>query len=110
MNRIELEADVYFLREDEGGRRSPPSLGYCPSFCVSRVQLSCVIEALDNVNRCQIPLGAYSRVRLAVVNPEMLEQKLATGVRFSLKEASRVVARGVIRNILELDKGTGPYY
>ena len=89
-----FEGEVYFLRQDEGGRQDPFFSGYCPQF---------YIHTLDVTGRIQLPAGVewvmpgenvILQVELAV--PVALEE----GNRFAIREGGLTVGAGVIKRIL----------
>ncbi|MCA9996613.1 MAG: elongation factor Tu [Anaerolineales bacterium] len=89
-----FESEVYFFRQDEGGRQDPFLSGYRPQF---------YIHTLDVAGQIQLPAGVewvmpgehvILQVELAV--PVALEE----GNRFAIREGGLTVGAGVIKRIL----------
>lgn len=100
----DFRASVYFLRTDEGGRQGPASSGYRPQFDFGfrgrndeKLQNDGAITMED---RGQIAPGERATITVRLLHPETVADTLQPGLRFDVAEGPRVVARGVITQIL----------
>lgn len=88
-----LEAQIYFLKKEEGGRKNPfitttQSVLFCRTFDVS---------AWVNLTNKDILLpGEDSHVTLKLRKPMVMEK----GLRFTMRDGSHTIATGVVTNIL----------
>lgn len=97
----DLEAEVYLLTTEEGGRQSGVTSGYRPDHHFGR-------EDPDELNGAQheypdggaLGLGETKRALLWLLVPEENEGRLYEGMEFSAREGARVVARGRITRVL----------
>jgi len=94
----EIIADVYFLLAEEGGRQTPMASGYCPSLATDGTQVHCRVE-FKGEDAFFAP-GRRHRVRIRVGNTHLLDKPLEKGRDFVLKEGYRVVARGVVVEVI----------
>ena len=96
--RIHAEAQITFLRTEEGGRKSPVRSGYRPQFRYAGADWDAVQEYLgaDWVNP-----GDVVTARLIFFRPEFHRGRIAPGMPFEIAEGSRVVGRGVITRVYD---------
>ena len=99
----DLEAKIYLLTTDEGGRQSGVASGYRPDHNFER-------EDPNELNGAQheypgggtLDLGETKRARLCLLAPEKNAGRLYEGMAFTAQEGPRVVARGRITRVLTL--------
>lgn len=93
-----VKAEMYILKEEEGGRHKPFFSGYRPQmFC--RTADSAVEVTLPTDKQMAMP-GDNLNVTLKLNNPLVVEE----GLRFALREGGKTVAAGVVTEILEDSK------
>lgn len=90
-----VEAEVYVLSKEEGGRHTPFFNGYKPQFYV---------RTLDVTGSAELPAGQEMvmpgdnvRLKIKLIYPVALEE----GLRFAIREGGKTVGAGVISKILE---------
>lgn len=90
-----IEAEVYCLTKDEGGRHTPFFSGYAPQFFFRTADLtgSCDLpEGTEMVmpgDNCTMSIELYTSV------------PLHEGLRFALREGGRTVGAGVVSKVVE---------
>ena len=97
----DLEAEIYLLTTEEGGRQSGVASGYRPDHNFER-------EDPDELNGAQheypeggmLGLGETKRARLWLLAPDQNGGRLYEGMEFTAQEGARVVARGRITRVL----------
>ena len=96
-----IEASVYVLRTEEGGRKSPFFCGYRPNhdFGVLGGMLNDAQHKI--VGRDRIELGDSGLVQLTLVRPDLLGRRLYPNMEFTVQEGSRIVGRGRITRVLD---------
>ncbi len=95
-----FRANVYFLKPEEGGRRTPIFTGYRPSLYFGlrgsdggRLYNDCVITL---EGRDQVLPGTKCYARITPFRPELLQDVLKPNVTFEMTEGARIVVRGTI--------------
>jgi translation elongation factor EF-Tu-like GTPase len=98
---LDLEAEIYYLTTEEGGRKKPAGFtGYRPQFYYDGHDWDAV-HIYPDVER--VMLGQTARVYLFFISPECHFGKLFAGKEFEIPEGRQVVARGRITKILDLE-------
>jgi elongation factor Tu len=90
-----IEAQVYVLTKEEGGRHTPFFNGYRPQFYIRTMDITGTAELPAGVEMAMPGDNINMKVKLIV--PMALEQ----GVRFAIREGGRTVGSGLITKILE---------
>ena len=90
-----IEAQVYVLTKEEGGRHTPFFNGYRPQFYIRTMDITGTAELPEGVEMAMPGDNINMKVKLIV--PMALEQ----GVRFAIREGGRTVGSGLITKILE---------
>jgi len=88
--RRRFEAEVYILKEDEGGRSKPFFSGYRPQ---------AFIRTADTAVDCILPEGVEMAMpgdNLSLTLKLMYPLPILVGQRFAMREGGRTVAAGVI--------------
>jgi translation elongation factor EF-Tu-like GTPase len=102
----DVEAEITFLRTDEGGRKGYVLTGYRPQFFYKGEDHVAVQEFVDKE---RVYPGETVRVRLYLLHPELLCDTLRVDDCFEIREGLRTVARGKITTILKLmENGAKP--
>ena len=90
----QLEAEVYILSKEEGGRHTPFFQGYRPQF---------YFRTTDVTGQCQLPDGVEMvmpgdnvKLKAELINPIAMEE----GLRFAIREGGRTVGAGVVSKII----------
>ncbi|GAB5536374.1 MAG: hypothetical protein Rubg2KO_26230 [Rubricoccaceae bacterium] len=97
----DLEAEIYLLTMEEGGRRSGVTSGYRPDHNFERKAPGELNGALHEYpDGGTLDLGETKHARLWLLAPEMNEGRLYEGMEFTAQEGARVVARGRITRVL----------
>jgi hypothetical protein len=96
----DIEAEITFLRTEEGGRRGPAVAGYRPQFYYDG-QDWVAVQHYGDVEAV-LP-GQTVLAYLAFLSPECHVGKLYPGKEFLIREGERVVAQGHITRILDLN-------
>jgi translation elongation factor EF-Tu-like GTPase len=95
----DVEAQIAFLRTEEGGRQSYVLSGYRPQFFYDGEDHVAIQEFVDKE---KVYPGETVTVRLHFLHPEVLYKRIRVGESFQIREGARVVAHGKITRILSL--------
>jgi translation elongation factor EF-Tu-like GTPase len=98
---IDFVASLDFLSPDEGGRVMPVASGYRPQFHLSGASADCRLEFEEEG---ALPTGQVHRASVQLMDPERFGESLRPGATFTLREASRIYARGIIEHMSGQEK------
>ncbi len=92
----EVNAVLTLLRTEDGGRKTAITTGYRPSFYIGALQTDGAIELLgiDKQNP-----GETKPIRIKLLHPENFGKVLAVGVDFEIREGSKMIGRGRIKEM-----------
>jgi len=96
----ELEADIYYLPAEEGGRKHGAFSGYRGQFYYYGRDWD-AMQLLIDKETC--PPGETVRVYLQMLSPECHVGMFHVGQEFEIREGARIVGKGVIRAIFRPD-------
>jgi len=85
-----FDAEVYWLNEEEGGRKKPVKSGYCPQFFLKTADVAGKI-ALPVDIELAMP-GDNCAISVDLINPAVFWK----GMRFAMREGGHTVAAGII--------------
>ncbi len=91
----EVEAEVYILKKEEGGRHTPFFKGYKPQFFIRTTDVTGEIILPDGVE--MVMPGDNAKFKVTLINPIALND----GTRFAIREGGRTVGAGVVTKILK---------
>ena len=89
------KAQVYVLKQSEGGRHTPFFNGYRPQFYIRTTDVTGTISLPEGVEMC-MP-GDNVEMTVELITPVAIEE----GMRFAIREGGRTVASGVVAAIIE---------
>jgi elongation factor Tu len=95
-----FESEVYILKEQEGGRKTPFFPGYRPQFYVRTTDVTGTISAFtsDDGSEAEMVMpGDRIKMTVELLKPIAIEQ----GMRFAIREGGRTVGAGVVSKILK---------
>lgn len=95
-----IEATLYFLTSDEGGRRAAVSTGYRGQFYFNNIDVDALHEYPD-VELVQP--GDTVRAYFRFCRPEVHLPKMHIGKEFLIREGIRVIAEGVVTKVFNLN-------
>jgi translation elongation factor EF-Tu-like GTPase len=95
----DIEARIYFLTTDEGGRHNSVLDGYRPQFYYDSNDWDAIHEYPDGG---YVNLGETARVYLSFLRPHKHVGKIYEGMEFLIKEGSKTVGRGKVTKIIDL--------
>jgi elongation factor Tu len=97
----DVEAEIYFLTAEEGGRPTPFTSGYRPQFYYDGHDW----DAIQNYPDEQEPVhpGDTVTAYLSFVSAHCHVGNLYPGKEFLVREGTRIVGRGHITKILDLE-------
>lgn len=98
----DVEAEIIFLNSEEGGKKQPVFSGYRPQFYVDGQDFVVVHEFFDVVE--PVYPGQTVKAYLSFTYPEYLMNVLHHGKEFMIREGQRVVARGRVTKLINLEK------
>lgn len=98
--RPELQADIYYLTEQEGGRKTPVASSYRGQFHYNGKDFDAMQQFIDK-SWCQ--LGDTVQVFLQTASPEFHAGQFYVGKGFEIREGSKIVGKGKITKILRPD-------
>jgi elongation factor Tu len=90
----DLEAEVYILKTEEGGRKKPFFSNYKPQAFIRTADIACVLTLPESKEMAMPGDSIKLKVRLEKPMP------VSTGLRFTLREGGLTVASGIITNCL----------
>ncbi len=90
-----FEAEVYVLKQSEGGRHTPFMSGYRPQFFLRTTDVTGSIELPSGTE--MIMPGDNSKINVELIYPVAMDE----GLRFAIREGGRTVGAGVITKIIE---------
>jgi hypothetical protein len=96
----ELEAEIYFLTEKEGGRKNPVKNGYRGQFCYNGKDWDAPQQFIDK-DICN--LGETVKVYLHTLSTDFHVGQFFVGQEFETKEGARIVGKGKITKVLRPD-------
>ena len=88
-------AEVYVLKQEEGGRHTPFFNGYRPQFYFRTTDVTGTIELPAGVE--MVMPGDYVKMTITLNKEIAIEQ----GLRFAIREGGRTVGSGVVSQIIE---------
>ena len=95
----DIEAEITFLKTEEGGRSTPAFSGYCPQFYYDEMNFVAVHHYIDI---SEIHPGQTVTTHLWFGAPQWHFEKVFIGMKFEIREGAKIVGNGVITNILNL--------
>ena len=90
-----MEAQVYVLSKEEGGRHTPFFNGYRPQFYVRTTDVTGAIGLPEGVE--MVMPGDNILMTIELIQPVAIEE----GLRFAIREGGRTVGAGVVSKILK---------
>ena len=90
----DFEAQIYVLKQEEGGRHSPFFNGYRPQFYFRTTDVTGSIELAKGTE--MIMPGDNTTITVRLITPIAI----AEGLRFAIREGGRTVGSGVVTKIL----------
>ena len=94
-----FEAQVYVLKNEEGGRHTPFFPGYRPQFYVRTTDVTGKIESFisdDGDEATMVMPGDRVKMVVELIQPVAIED----GMRFAIREGGRTVGAGVVSKIV----------
>ena len=90
----ELEAEVYILSKDEGGRHTPFFSNYRPQFYFRTTDVTGSVTLPEGTE--MVMPGDNVQMKVKLIAPIAMEQ----GLRFAIREGGRTVGAGVVAKII----------
>jgi len=91
----EVEAEVYALTKEEGGRHKPFVSGYKPQFYIRTTDVTGEVKLAEGV--AMVNPGDTVNVTVTLITPVAIEEKM----RFAIREGGRTVGAGVVTKIIK---------
>ncbi len=91
----EVEAEVYVLSKEEGGRHTPFFNNYRPQFYMRTTDVTGTIELMGGAEMC-MP-GDNITMKVTLIQPVAIEE----GQRFAIREGGRTVGAGAVTKIIK---------
>jgi len=89
----DIEAEVYVLTKEEGGRHKPFFKGYKPQFYIRTTDVTGEVEILGGAE--MVMPGDTVKLKIKLIAPVALEEQS----RFAIREGGRTVGAGVVTKI-----------
>jgi translation elongation factor EF-Tu-like GTPase len=95
----DIEAEIYFLPTEQGGRHSAAPSGYrAPHDFGLNGMLN---DAMHEYSECEsVAPGKSAKANMWFLAPEYQHGRLHSGFEFTVQEGSRVVGRGIILRVV----------
>ena len=90
----QVEAEVYILTKEEGGRHTPFFSGYRPQFYVRTTDVTGEVTLPSGVE--MVMPGDSAKMNVKLIQPVAMEE----GFRFAIREGGHTVGAGVISKII----------
>jgi elongation factor Tu len=90
-----VQAEVYVLTKEEGGRHTPFFPGYRPQFYIRTTDVTGAIQLPEGVE--MVMPGDNVQMGVELITPVAIEE----GLRFAIREGGRTVGAGVVTSIVE---------
>jgi len=90
-----FEAQIYILKEEEGGRKKPIHSGYRPQFYFRTTDITGTIELDENVQ--MVLPGDNTKIKAELIHPIAMDQ----GLKLAIREGGRTIASGQVTAIIE---------
>jgi len=97
----DIEAEISFLKTDEGGRKGYVVSGYRPQFFYHGEDHDAIQEFVDKE---RVYPGETVKVRLSLLHPELLCNHIRVDDLFEIREGLKTVGLGKITRILAVGK------
>jgi len=91
----QLQAEVYVLKKEEGGRHTPFFKGYRPQFYFRTTDVTGAVELPEGVE--MVMPGDNIQMTIELITPVAMDE----GLRFAIREGGRTVGAGVVTKILK---------
>ncbi len=91
----ELEAEVYILTKEEGGRHTPFFTGYRPQFYLGTTDVTGEVTLPEGTE--MVMPGDNVNVKVKLITPIAAEE----GLRFAIREGGKTVGAGVITKVIK---------
>jgi translation elongation factor EF-Tu-like GTPase len=92
-----LTATLYLLPTDKGGRQTALRKDvYRPQFFLGLSSASCRVDEID---KGTLSPGEEGEVEMTLMHPERWGTEVRPGAKFEIREGSRVVGKGIIREV-----------
>ncbi len=98
----DVEVEITFLTTEEGGRKGPAFSGYRPQFYYDGHDWDAVHTYIGEVE--PVYPGQTVLAYLSFLSPQYHVGKLYSGKEFLLREDQRVIGRGRVTKIIDLEK------
>jgi elongation factor Tu len=92
---IKFKAEVYVLKPEEGGRKTPFHIGYRPQFYIRTADVTGNIAQIEGAE--MVMPGDNINMTIELIVPVALEKSM----RFAIREGGRTVGAGVVTDIIE---------
>ena len=90
----EVDAEVYVLKKEEGGRHTPFFTGYRPQFYIRTTDVTGEIQLPEGVE--MVVPGDNVEMKVSLISPIALER----GVRFAIREGGVTVGAGSVTQVV----------
>ena len=91
-----VEAEIFFLSTEEGGRRTPAKSGYRPNHFFDGVGY---MGAINFENEWLHP-GSHDKAHVFFIDVPELRKYLIIGKEWRIQEGGHLVGKGIIRNLI----------
>ncbi len=90
-----FKAEVYVLKGEEGGRKTPFFTGYRPQFYFRTTDVTGAVTLDENIE--MVMPGDNATFNVELITPIAMDE----GLRFAIREGSRTVGAGVVTEIFD---------
>jgi elongation factor Tu len=90
-----FKGEVYVLKEEEGGRKTPFFKGYKPQFYFRTTDVTGTIDLKPGVE--MVTPGDHTEITVELITPIAMEK----GLRFAIREGGRTIGAGIVTEIIE---------
>ena len=97
----DIEAEIYFLTTEEGGKTKPAFNDFSLEFSYNNQNW---VARHTYPDVAQVNPGDTVRTYLQFLSPKEHLGKVTIGMKFEVREGIRTVGKGIVTNILELEQ------
>jgi len=89
----EFEAEVYVLKQDEGGRHTPFMTGYAPQFFLRTADITGTLKLKEGTE--MLMPGDNAAIDCKLITPVAIHE----GLRFNMREGGRTIGTGIVTKV-----------
>jgi len=94
---FDIEAEVYLLSKEEGGRSTPATIGYRPNHLVNGDYLTSGLHVY--LDQDYVFPGHTAKTGIKFITPEVYPNCISVGMKINVQEASHIVGYAKVTKV-----------